>query len=102
MIAQVVGMKVGTFVHSVADMHIYDRHIPAVQSMIDKFINIRASKYAASMYSNEAYRSDDIPFPNPIFEMDRSIKCFYDFKVEDFNLKDYQYLPFDYKIEVAV
>ena len=25
-----------------------------------------------------------------------------DFKVEDFNLKDYQYLPFDYKIEVAV
>ena len=102
MIAQVVGMKVGTFVHSVADMHIYDRHIPAVQNMINSFTSIRASKSANSMYSNEAYHSDDIPFPNPIFEMDRSIKSFYDFKVEDFNLKDYQYLPFDYKIEVAV
>ena len=81
MIAHVTHMKVGRFVHSVADMHIYDRHIPIVKELLDK---------------------EDAALPTPIFNMNRSVKSFYDFTVDDFELINYQYLPFNHKIEVAI
>ena len=34
MLAQVCNMKVGMFTHVVADMHIYDRHIPIIMDML--------------------------------------------------------------------
>lgn len=37
MLAQVTGMKVGCFTHIIADMHIYDRHIPIVKQMITNY-----------------------------------------------------------------
>lgn len=79
MMAQVSGLQVGELVHVIADCHIYDRHIPMVEKMLE----------------NES-------FPAPKFTMDPSIDNFYDFTVDSFALEGYQYSPFDYKIPVAI
>ena len=34
MFAQVSGLKVGEFVHVIADAHIYDRHVPIIKEVI--------------------------------------------------------------------
>lgn len=81
MIAQVVGMKPGKLTHVVSDMHIYDRHIPIIEKMLE---------------------NKDKLYDNPIFKMNRRVKSFYDFAVDDFSLENYQYHSFDYKIEVAI
>ena len=91
MLAQVTGMQPGKFSHYVFDMHIYDRHIPIVQEMIDKYHDLAIT--------GEYY---DVPYPNPTFQMNRDVKSFYDFTLDDFELVNYQYLPFDHKIEVAI
>lgn len=83
MLAQVTGMIPGKFTHMVADMHLYDRHIPIVR---EAFID------------NDELQTYD----NPIFVMNDAINNFYDFKVEDFSLENYKYNPFNYKIEVAI
>ena len=67
MLAQVSGLEAGELVHVIADAHIYDRHIPLVEEML-----LRPS------------------FPAPIFRMNPEIKSFYDFRVEDFELENYQ------------
>lgn len=79
MFAQVNNMEVGEFVHVIADAHIYDRHIPIVAEIIKNPV------YAA-----------------PKFEINKDVKNFYDFKVEDFKLIDYKYTPLDKRIEVAI
>lgn len=93
MIAQVVGMKVGQFTHVVADMHIYDRHIPIVEEMLDNYHEIVAY---------DEVNAYNLPYLNPIFRINPDIKSFYDFTLDDFALENYQYLPFDHKIPVAV
>ena len=65
--------------HVIADAHIYDRHIPIVEDMLKRE-----------------------PLPAPVLKMDRSIKDFYEFKVESFVLENYQYHPLSGKIPVAV
>ena len=79
MFAQVTGFKPGELVHVIADAHIYDRHIPSVKEMI----------------GNPEY-----PAPKLIINPD--VKDFYDFKVEDFVLEDYQATPLSKRLEVAV
>lgn len=79
MFAQVNNMEVGEFVHVIADAHIYDRHIPIVEEII----------------KNPVYGA-------PKFEINKDVKNFYDFKVEDFKLIDYKYTPLDKRIEVAI
>ena len=110
MFAQVTGMKPGIFVHEVADMHIYDRHIPIVEEMIDTYYesvkqhnndNNTTSIYQLWLIHDPAL-IDAIPHKNPTFWMNPDVKCFYDFTVDDFKLTDYEYEPFDHKIEVAV
>jgi len=76
MLAQVCGYEVGELVHVIADAHIYDRHIPIIRELIER------PTYAA-----------------PTFHMNPEVKDFYEFKVEDFELKDYQYGP---KVEIPV
>ncbi len=66
MFAQVSGMKVGEFVHVIADAHIYDRHIPLVEELISRE-----------------------PLPAPKFWINPEIKSFYDFTVDDVKLIDY-------------
>jgi len=79
MFAQVSGLEVGEFVHVISDAHIYDRHIPIVEEIL----------------KNPQY-------PAPTFKMNKDIKNFYDFTVDDFELENYQYTKLDKKIEVAI
>lgn len=79
MFAQVSNLEVGEFVHVISDAHIYDRHIPIVEEIL----------------KNPKY-------PAPIFKMNKDVKNFYDFTVDDFELEGYQYTKLDKKIEVAI
>lgn len=79
MFAQVSGLEVGELVHVISDAHIYDRHIPIVEEIL----------------KNPQY-------PAPTFKMNKDVKNFYDFTVDDFELENYQYTKLDKKIEVAV
>lgn len=79
MFAQVSGFKVGTLLHVVADAHIYDRHIPLVEEILEKQ-----------------------PFEAPKLLVNPDVKNFYDFTVDDFKLIDYRYHEFNHKIPVAV
>ncbi len=79
MLAQVCGYEVGELVHVIADAHIYDRHIPIVKELIERPV-----------------------YPAPTFWMNPEVKDFYEFKVEDFELRNYQYGPKVENIPVAV
>lgn len=79
MLAQVSGLEAGELVHVIADCHIYDRHVPLVEKMLQ----------------NPTY-------PAPKFWMDPEIKDFYAFTKDSFRLEGYQYAPFPDKIPVAV
>ena len=79
MLAQVSGLQAGELVHVIADCHIYDRHVPLVERMLE----------------NE-------PLPAPKFYVNPDVKDFYQFTVDDFRLEGYQYHEFREKIPVAV
>ena len=79
MMAQVSGLQAGELVHVIADCHIYDRHIPLVEQLIQRE-----------------------PRPAPKLHIDPSVKNFYDFTVDSFQLEGYDPWPFDEKIEVAI
>ena len=79
MLAQVCGYEVGELVHVIADAHIYDRHIPLVKEIIEHE-----------------------QFDAPKFEINKDVKDFYDFKVEDVKFVDYKFNEKKYKIEVAI
>ena len=79
MFAQVSGLKPGKLIHVIADAHIYDRHIPLVKKVIAK------PQHKA-----------------PKLVMNPDVKNFYDFKVEDFQLIDYEYEILEEKIPVAI
>ncbi len=79
MFAQVSGLEVGELVHVIADAHIYDRHVPIVEKILN-----------------------NPTMPAPKFWINPEIKNFYDFTVDDFKLEDYEYTKLDDKIEVAI
>lgn len=79
MFAQVSGLEVGELVHVIADAHIYDRHIPIVEKIIEHE-----------------------QFDAPKMVVDKSIDNFYDFTPDSFKLEGYRYNDFDYKLEVSV
>ncbi|MCQ4725109.1 thymidylate synthase [Anaerotignum faecicola] len=79
MFAQVSGLEVGELVHVISDMHIYDRHIEMVKELISRE-----------------------PLPAPKFKMNKEIKNFYDFTVDDFEITDYNYGKSLGKIPVAI
>lgn len=79
MLAQVCGYQVGELIHVIADAHIYDRHIPIIEELISR-----------------------PTYPAPEFYINPEIKDFYQFKVEDFELKNYQYGPQVKNIPVAI
>lgn len=78
MLAQVCGYTPGELVHVIADAHIYDRHIPLIKKLIQQ------KQYEA-----------------PKFEIDKSVKDFYDFTADSFKMENYQYNDEKYHIEVA-
>ena len=79
MMAQVSGLKAGELVHVIADAHIYDRHVP----IIEKMLRAEAS-------------------PAPTFRMDESVKDFYAFTRDSFQMEGYTPAPFEDKIPVAI
>ena len=79
MFAQVSGLEVGELVHVIADAHIYDRHVPIVENILQ----------------NKQFNAPKL-WINP------EIKDFYDFTVNDFRLEGYEFTPLEDKIEVAV
>ena len=79
MFAQVSGLQAGELVHVIADAHIYDRHVPVIEQLIQ----------------NE-------PTPAPQFFIAPDVKNFYDFTVDDFKLEGYKFNDLDKKIEVAI
>ena len=66
MLAQVCDMKVGEFVHVIADAHIYDRHIPIIKELIER----------------PAYDA-------PTFLLNPDIKDFYQFTRNDVKVENY-------------
>ena len=79
MFAQVSGLEPGELVHVIADCHIYDRHVDAVEKMIALE-----------------------PYDAPAFSMNPDVHDFYAFKPSDFRFDNYRYHPFEGKIPVAV
>ena len=79
MFAKVSGLEAGELVHVVADAHIYDRHIPILEEVMKRE-----------------------QFTAPKLIINKDIKNFYDFKVEDFELVDYKYTPLGTRLPVAI
>ena len=79
MMAQVAGLQAGELVHVIADAHIYDRHVPIIEKMLQ----------------NE-------PKEAPKFHIDTSVSDFYQFTRDSFTLEGYDPHPFEDKIPVAI
>jgi len=67
MIAQVVGIEPGEFVHTFGDVHIYSNHFEQIKEQIKRE-----------------------PFPLPTLKLNPNIKNIDDFKYEDVTLENYQ------------
>ena len=78
MIARDTGLVAGELVHVIADAHIYDRHVPLIEAMLEKE-----------------------PLPAPDFVLDKAITDFYAFRPEHVTLKNYQFHDLGQKFEVA-
>lgn len=78
MFAKVSGLSAGELVHVIADAHIYDRHVPIVEELIQRK-----------------------SFDAPALEMD-DVTDFYSITPDNFRLKDYKFNEFDIKIPVAI
>ncbi|MBQ8827481.1 MAG: thymidylate synthase [Oscillospiraceae bacterium] len=79
MMAQVSGLEAGELVHVIADAHIYDRHVPIIEKLIEK-----------------------TPFDAPEFVIDKSVKDFYKFTPDSFSLENYNYHSDEVKFPVAI
>ena len=79
MMAQVSGLEPGEFMHVIADAHIYDRHVPAIEKII----------------ANE-------PKAAPTFRIDPSVDDFYKFTRDSFTMENYEFSEFNDKIPVAL
>ena len=79
MMAQVSGLQAGELVHVIADAHIYDRHVPIIEKLLEK---------------------DERPAPK--FSIDTSVTDFYQFTRDSFSLEGYDPQPFEDKIPVAI
>lgn len=77
--AHVSGLTAGELVHVIADAHIYDRHIPLVEKILQQ-----------------------PQLEAPVFKLNTAKKDFYDFTKNDFSLENYQGFKLDDKIPVAV
>ncbi|NLW89585.1 MAG: thymidylate synthase [Clostridiaceae bacterium] len=68
LMATSTGFKPGEFVHVIADAHIYDRHIPIVEELIERPC-----------------------FPAPKLVIDEGIRDFYSFSPENIRLEQYEH-----------
>ena len=79
MFAQVSGLIPGELVHVIADAHIYDRHVPIIQRMLEQ-----------------------TPTAAPKLTVDPSVTDFYAFTRDSFRLDNYTPSPFEETIPIAI
>lgn len=79
MLAQASGLVAGELVHVIADAHIYDRHLPLVESLLTR-----------------------PQYPAPSVTLNPAITNFYDFTTADILVENYQTNPQIKNIPVAV
>lgn len=70
MVCQVLGMTPGVYTHSFADAHVYENQIDKVKELIERS-----------------------PRPFPTLHLDPSIKNLFDFRIEHFELREYNPHP---------
>lgn len=70
MVAQVTGLKPGTFVHTFGDLHIYANHMEQVKLQLSRQ-----------------------PRPIPVMKLNPAVKDIHDFQFEDFTLENYDPWP---------
>lgn len=70
MIAQVCDLKLGEFVHTFGDVHIYNNHLEQVELQLSRQ-----------------------PLPLPTMKLNPSVKNIFNFRFEDFTLENYQFHP---------
>lgn len=78
MVAQVCDLKLGEFIHTLGNAHVYNNHFEQVELQLSRE-----------------------PYPLPQMKMNQNVKNIDDFKYEDFELVDYQSHP-TIKGDVAV
>ncbi len=78
MVAQVCGLGLGDFVHTLGDAHLYLNHLEKAELQLTR-----------------------TPFPLPCMRINPAVKSIFDFNYPDFELTDYQYHP-TIKAEIAV
>ena len=78
MVAQVSGLKPGEFIHTFGDAHLYSNHLEQVETQLER-----------------------APFPLPKMVLNPGVRSLFDFRFEDFELRDYNYHP-HIKAPVAV
>lgn len=79
MVAQVSGMEAGELLHVIADTHIYDRHVPLVEELIER-----------------------PQHPAPKVSLNPAVTDFYDFTVDDLVVEGYEHGPQIRNIPIAV
>jgi thymidylate synthase len=70
MIAQVCDLEPGDFIHTLGDAHLYSNHLEQVELQLSRE-----------------------PFARPTMEINPEVKDIFEFKYEDFELKNYQSHP---------
>jgi len=70
MVAQVTGLKPGTFVHTFGDLHLYSNHLDQAKLQLTRE-----------------------PRPLPLMKLNPTVKSIHDFKFEDFTLEGYDPHP---------
>ena len=70
MVAQVCGLEAGDFVHTLGDAHLYSNHLEQTDEQLSRQ-----------------------PFPLPTMNINPDVKSIFDFKIEDFELVNYQAHP---------
>lgn len=78
MLAQVTGLQLGEFVHTLGDAHLYLNHLEQANLQLMR-----------------------TPYPSPTMQLNPEIKSIFDFKFEDFALQNYQFHP-SIKAPIAV
>ncbi|MCQ2911078.1 MAG: thymidylate synthase [Clostridia bacterium] len=79
MVAQTVGMTPGKLTHVIADCHIYDKHVPLVEELLER----------------EEY-------PAPKVSLNPNVTNFYEFTTNDLIVEDYKYGPQIKDIPIAI
>ena len=79
MFARAAGLIPGELVHVIADAHIYDRHVPVIEKMLEQ-----------------------TPTAAPKFTVDPAVTDFYAFTANSFSLEGYTPAPFEDKIPIAI